>query len=602
MPIVSVPISVSETVKVLPNQPGVYQYYDSDGKLLYIGKAKDLKKRVSSYFNNSDSANVKLRALVRKIASIKYVVVNSESDALLLENNLIKQYQPKYNILLKDDKTYPWICIKNEPFPRIITTRHYLRDGSIYFGPYTSGKLLHTLLNMIKELFPIRTCNLQLDCNLIAIGRYKACLENQIGNCLAPCIGEQSSADYQKNIESIKNILKGNFHDVIKNITDEMLSASEILDFERAQILKQQIETLQTYQSKTTIVNTQFKDIEVYTIFTKDTIGIVNMLKVINGAIIQGYTVKVNTQLGETPEEVLAISISEIRSRLNLSSTRLFSNVMPDFQIAGVSYSIPIRGDSKKLLELSLRNCFAYYSELVKRDEAKNPLGRQERVLNTLMKDLNLKLLPVHIECFDNSNLQGTNPVASCVVFKNAKPAKRDYRHFMIKTVVGPDDYASMREVVYRRYHRLVEEGQPLPQLVVIDGGKGQLGAAMESIRELRLDDKIVVIGIAKRLEEIFFAGDAVPIYLDKRSESLKVIQHLRDEAHRFGVRLHTNRRSKAQVKSMLNNIKGIGPKSIEQLFKTFKSIDEIGRANIDDLEKVIGTEKANLVHNFFIK
>lgn len=596
----SMTVELQDIVHNLPDQPGVYQYYDSEGKLLYIGKAKNLKKRVSSYFNRTDYSNVKLRALVRKIARIEYVVVSSESDALLLENNLIKQYKPKYNILLKDDKTYPWICVRNEPFPRVVTTRHYVRDGSTYFGPYTSGKLLHTLLSLIKDLYQIRTCTLPLNRSAIAAGRFKACLENQIGNCCAPCEGLQSEDDYLKSINSIKSILKGNIHDVMRSIADEMRYAADVLDFERAQVLKQKLDMLNTYQSKTTIVNTQFKDIEVYTVYSKDAVCIVNMLKVLNGAIIQGYTLQVNVQLDETPEEVLAVSISEIRNRLGLSAKDLLVNVMPDFLLQDVRYSLPIRGDRKKLVELSMRNCFAYYSEVMKREEAKNPLGRQERVLNTLMRDLHLKNLPVHIECFDNSNLQGTNPVASCVVFRNAKPVKRDYRHFMIKTVVGPDDYASMREVVYRRYRRLLDEQQPLPQLVVIDGGKGQLGAAMESIRELELTDRVAVIGIAKRLEEIFFAGDSVPIYLDKRSESLKVIQHIRDEAHRFGVRLHTSRRSRGQVKSVLTEIKGIGPKSVEQLFVAFKSIDAIANATIPDLEKVIGAERANMVFDFF--
>lgn len=595
-----VPESLQDIIYNLPDQPGVYQYYDTDGKLLYIGKAKNLKKRVLSYFNKVDSANAKLRVLVRKIARIEFVVVNSESDALLLENNLIKQYQPKYNILLKDDKTYPWICIKNERFPRIFTTRRYVRDGSSYFGPYTSGKMLHTLLGLIKELYPIRTCTLALESSAIVAGAYRPCLEEQIGNCLAPCIGSQTEQDYMLNIEAIKCILKGNIRDVIQSLNQQMRAAAAALEFERAQVFKQKLDALSSFQSKTTIINPQINDVEVYTIFQKDNMSLVNMLKVLNGAIIQSYTLRVNAQLDEPPAEVFASAISEIRDRLSLGSKELITNIIPEFKLDGVTYSVPVRGDRKKLVELSLSNCFAYYSEIVKQEESKNPQERQERILTTLMKDLNMTVQPTHIECFDNSNLQGTNPVASCVVFKNAKPSKRDYRHFMIKSVEGPNDFASMKEVVYRRYYRLVEEGQPLPQLIVIDGGKGQLAAAMESICELGLQEQITVIGLAKRLEEVFFAGDPVPFYLDKRSSSLKVIQHIRDEAHRFGVRLHTKRRSKNQLQSEFDSIEGVGPKSVEQLFAHFKSMDAIMAANISDLEPIIGKKRAEIVFNFF--
>ncbi|MBQ9469618.1 MAG: excinuclease ABC subunit UvrC [Bacteroidales bacterium] len=593
---------IHDIIRDLPEQPGVYQYYDADGKLLYIGKAKSLKKRVASYFNKVDSANAKLRVLVRKIARIEYVVVNSESDALLLENNLIKQYQPRYNILLKDDKTYPWICIKNERFPRLFSTRRYVRDGSLYFGPYTSGKLLHTLLALFKELFPIRTCSLALDQSAIDAGSYKPCLEAQIGNCLAPCIGMQTHDDYLDNIEAIKSILKGDIREVIRGLQEQMHAAAKELDFERAQLIKQKIDILNSFQSRTTIINPQIKDLEVYSILQRENLALVNMLKVFNGAIIQSYTLRVNAQIGEPTDEIFSSAISEIRDRLGIASKDLVLNVMPSFKLDGVSYSVPIRGDRKKLVELSLRNCFAYHSEMIKKEEAKNPKERQERILNTLMKDLNMTVQPVHIECFDNSNLQGTNPVASCVVFKNAKPSKRDYRHFMIKTVEGPNDFASMREVVFRRYHRLIAEQQPVPQLIVIDGGKGQLAAAMESIRELGLDGQVTVIGLAKRLEEVFFANDPVPFYLDKRSTSLKVIQHIRDEAHRFGVRLHTKRRSQAQVQSIFDTIDGVGPKSVEMLFAHFKSIDAIMAASVAELEPIIGRKRAEIVFSYFNK
>lgn len=591
-----------ELIRDLPEQPGVYQYYDADGKLLYIGKAKNLKKRVSSYFNKIDTSNAKLRVLVRKIARIEYVVVNSESDALLLENNLIKQYQPKYNILLKDDKTYPWICIKNERFPRVFSTRRYVRDGSLYFGPYTSGKLLNTLLTLIKELFPIRTCSLALEQSAIEAGSYRACLEKQIGNCLAPCIAMQSYDDYKANIEGVKSILKGDLKGLIRDLSAQMHCAASELNFERAQQIKQKIDALSSFQSKTTIINPQIKDVEVYSIIQKEHIAVVNMLKVLNGAIIQSYTLRVNAPIEEPTEEIFSSAISEIRDRLNIDSKVLLLNIMPSFKLSDVDYSVPVRGDRKKLVELSLRNCYAYYAELAKKEESKNPKERQERILTTLMKDLNMTVQPVHIECFDNSNIQGTNPVASCVVFKNAKPSKRDYRHFMIKTVEGPNDFASMKEVVFRRYHRLLAEQQPLPQLIVIDGGKGQLAAAMESIRQLGLEGQITVIGLAKRLEEVFFAGDPVPFYLDKRSSSLKVIQHIRDEAHRFGVRLHTKRRSKAQIASVFDSIDGVGPKSVELLFVHFKSIDAIMAASIADLEPIIGAKRAEIVFNFFRK
>ena len=591
---------IHDIIRDLPEQPGVYQYYDSDGKLLYIGKAKSLKKRVSSYFNKIDTSNAKLRVLVRKIARIEYVVVNSESDALLLENNLIKQYQPKYNILLKDDKTYPWICIKNERYPRVFSTRRYVRDGSLYFGPYTSGKLLHTLLALIKELFPIRTCSLALEQPTIEAGGYRACLEVQIGNCLAPCIGLQSHDDYMANIEGVKSILKGDLKGLIRDLSAQMQSAASELNFERAQQIKQKIDALSSFQSKTTIINPQIKDVEVYSIIQKEHLAVVNMLKVLNGAIIQSYTLRINAPIEEPIDEIFSSAISEIRDRLNIASKTLIINIMPSFKLSDVEYSVPVRGDRKKLVELSLRNCFAYYSEVAKKEEAKNPMERQERILTTLMKDLNMNVQPVHIECFDNSNIQGTNPVASCVVFKNAKPSKRDYRHFMIKTVEGPNDFASMKEVVFRRYHRLLAEQQPLPQLIVIDGGKGQLAAAMESIRELGLEGKVTVIGLAKRLEEVFFAGDPVPYYLDKRSSSLKVIQHIRDDAHRFGVRLHTKRRSKAQIASVFDSIDGVGPKSVEALFAHFKSIDAIMAASIADLEPIIGAKRAEVVFNFF--
>ncbi len=594
--------SVQESVRVMPELPGVYQFYDNEGNLLYIGKAKSLKKRVSSYFNRTNQTNNKLRTLVRKIASIKFVVVDSESDALLLENVLIKKHQPKYNILLKDDKTYPWICIKNEPFPRVFSTRNYIEDGSIYFGPYTSGRLVKTLLDLTKSLFPLRTCSLNLSQQMIAKGKYKPCLEYQIGNCLAPCIGFQEEADYRVNIDAIKKILQGNLSDVLKWLNQEMKRFAEDYQFERAQMLKNKIDILHRFQSRTTIINPQLKDIEVYTILQKDGINVVNYLNVSSGVIIQSYNLELKNQLEEELPELLSYAITEIRSRLRSTSKNVIVNIMPDFLIDNLNYSAPQRGEKRNLVDLSLRNCAAYIDELIKRDDLKNPQNKVDRLLQKIKDDLNLVALPEHIECFDNSNLQGTNPVAACVVFKNAKPSKRDYRHFNIKTVEGPDDFASMREVVHRRYSRLLDENQSLPQLVIIDGGKGQLSAAFESIHELGLSEKIKLIGIAKRLEEIYFPGDSVPLYLDKRSETLKVIQQARDEAHRFGVKHHTSRRSKGAISSSLDGINGIGPKTVEQLFSTFKSIDGIKKATREELISLIGEKKADILLSHFSK
>ena len=594
--------SVQESVRVMPELPGVYQFYDTDGNLLYIGKAKSLKKRVSSYFNRTNQTNNKLRTLVRKIASIKFVVVDSESDALLLENVLIKKHQPKYNILLKDDKTYPWICIKNEPFPRVFSTRNYIEDGSIYFGPYTSGRLVKTLLDLTKSLFPLRTCSLNLSQQMIAKGKYKPCLEYQIGNCLAPCIGLQEEADYRVNIDAIKKILQGNLSDVLKWLSHEMKRFAEDYQFERAQMLKNKIDILHRFQSRTTIINPQLKDIEVYTILQKDGINVVNYLNVSSGVIIQSYNLEIKNQLEEELPELLSYAITEIRSRLRSTSKNVIVNIMPDFLIDNLNYSAPQRGEKRNLVDLSLRNCAAYIDELIKRDDLKNPQNKVDRLLQKIKDDLNLVALPEHIECFDNSNLQGTNPVAACVVFKNAKPSKRDYRHFNIKTVEGPDDFASMREVVHRRYSRLLEENQSLPQLVIIDGGKGQLSAAFESIHELGLSEKIKLIGIAKRLEEIYFPGDSVPLYLDKRSETLKVIQQARDEAHRFGVKHHTSRRSKGAISSSLDGINGIGPKTVEHLFSIFKSIDGIKKSTREELISLIGEKKADILLSHFSK
>ncbi|MGD9978813.1 MAG: excinuclease ABC subunit UvrC [Bacteroidales bacterium] len=594
--------SISEFIKGIPELPGVYQFFDSSDSLLYIGKAKNLKKRVAYYFIRVDKSNGKLRALVSKIKSIKYIVVDTESDALLLENILIKKNQPKYNILLKDDKTYPWICIKNEQYPRVFITRHYVDDGSLYFGPYTSGRLVKTLMDLIRGLFTLRTCNLNLTEPNIVQGKFKPCLEHQLGNCSAPCIGLQPEADYRNNIESIKNILHGNLSEVERWLVGEMKRAAENYQFEKAHSLKTKVETLQKYQSKTTIINPKYKDIEVYTINEKDKVIVVNYLNVNSGVIIQSYNIEIKNQLDEKLSELLALAIVEIRERVKSNTKNVLVNLMPEFLIKSLNYSVPYRGEKKQLVDLSLRNGVAYTEEILQRDEVKNPQQRAERILNQVKADLHLSDLPVHIECFDNSNFQGSNPVASCVVFKNAKPSKRDYRHFIIKSVSGPNDFASMQEVVYRRYKRLLDEQQPIPQLVIIDGGKGQLSAAMNSLKALKLENRIQLVGIAKRLEEIYFPGDSIPLYLDKRSESLKVIQQLRDEAHRFGVRLHSNRRSKSAMKSSLDGILGIGPKTAELLLLHLKSVENIINSDTDTLSKIVGRKKAEILMKHFHK
>ncbi len=593
---------IKERLDMMPDKPGVYQFYNNENELLYVGKAKNLKKRVQSYFTNNDTHTRKVRVLVSKINDIKYVIVESESDALLLENNLIKKYQPRYNILLKDDKTYPWICIKNEPFPRVLSTRKYVNDGSIYYGPYTSGLLVKTVLDLIRKLYPLRNCTLNLDSRSIAKGTYKSCLEFQIGNCLAPCIGNQERSDYDKNIVEIQNILKGNLSTAQDWLNRAMKKASIEYKFEQAQLYKTKLDILKKYQSKSTIVSNKVTNIDVFNIVDKPTYAVVNFLKVVKGSVIQTYTLELKKNLEETKEELLGIAITEIRERVNSQEKNIIIPFKPDFLIEGFSYTIPKQGDKTKLLDLAYRNCLAHSFEIEKRIEAQNPMDKTNKVLSVMKEDLNMPDLPVHIECFDNSNLQGTNPVSSCVVFKNAKPSKRDYRHFNVKTVVGPDDFSTMQEVVYRRYKRLIDEEQSLPQLIVIDGGKGQLSSAAESLKELGIIHKVKLIGIAKRLEEIFTYGDPIPLYLDKNSTTLKVIQNIRNEAHRFGIKQHRLRRGKSGIKSELDEIVGIGEKTKLQLFTKFKSIEGIAKAKREDLEKLIGKSKTDIVLEFFRK
>ena len=593
---------LSNIITNLPDSPGVYQFFDINGILIYIGKAKNLKKRVSSYFHQSAYESAKLRVLVSKICDIKFIVVDSESDALLLENILIKKHKPRYNVLLKDDKTYPWIVIKNEPFPRVYKTRKYIDDGSSYFGPYTSGRLVFELLDLIRKLYPVRTCSLNLTPANILAKKFKPCLEYHIGNCLAPCIGMQSHQSYLQNIDSIKRILQGNLSEIKNHLKAEMVKYSNQYKYEEAQLIKEKIDILTNFQSKTTIVNPKYKDIEVFTILTRHNIVGVNFIRINKGQVVQSYNLHLKSFVNESLPELFSSAIAEIRQRLKANSTRILVNIMPEFTINGISFSVPQRGDRKKFVELSLRNLEIFLDDLYKNEAAKSPVLAVDSILTKIKDDLNLSDLPVHMECFDNSNIQGSNPVASCVVFKNAKPSKKDYRHYNIKTVQGPDDFASMKEVVYRRYSRMLSDGETLPQLIVIDGGKGQLNAAMESIVELGIQNRVHLIGIAKRLEEIFVPGDPVPVYLDKRSETLRIIQQIRNEAHRFGIKFHRNKRSNSAFESSLEQIEGIGPKTIQLLFTRYLSLDGIRNAPESELIDLIGTKRTNLIKNYFKK
>lgn len=586
-------------ITVLPDDPGVYQYYNKDGKIIYVGKAKSLKKRVASYFVGK-ADNAKTALLVRNIANIEHIVVDTEEDALLLENNLIKKYQPRYNVLLKDDKSFPWIAIKNEHYPRVFSTRNVVKDGSLYFGPYTSAGMVRTLLDLFKSTYPLRNCNLNLSPNKIAEGKYKVCLEYHLGNCKAPCVGLYEESIYIENIEAIKNILKGNIHSVIKYLKDLMQTYAADFKFEEAEEIKQKIKQLDSYQSKSTVVSSSINNVDVYSIIEDDESAYVNFLKVVNGAIIQAHTIELKKKLDESLPELLSLAIGEIRERLHSTSREIIVPLKPDTDFENIKFVIPQIGDKKKLLELSERNVKYYRLEKLKQQSIRKKETREERILNTMQKDLQLKDKPRHIECFDNSNIQGNFAVAACVVFKNAKPSKKDYRHFNIKTVVGPDDFASMEEILERRYTRLINENESLPNLIIIDGGKGQLSAAVKILRKLNIDDKVAVIGIAKRLEEIFFPGDPVPLYLDKNSESLKIIQHARNEAHRFGITFHRNQRSKDFAKSELDHINGIGEKTASKLLVAFKSVDQIKQLELAEIEKIIGKAKAKVVWEYF--
>ena len=587
---------LSKIVSILPEKPGCYQYFDAKGTIIYVGKAKNLKKRVSSYFNKTHD-NQKTHVLVKQIRDLKYIIVDTEEDALLLENNLIKQYRPRYNVMLKDDKTYPSIVLKNEHFPRIFQTRNIVRDGSLYYGPYPSTYTAKVMLQMIKELYPIRTCKYPLTPENIAKRRYKVCLQYHIKRCKGPCEGLQPIEEYQENISQIKEILKGNISKVSKLLFDAMQKLAEELRYEEAQFLKEKYEAIENYRAKSTVVPPMLTNIDVFSFAENEKSAYINYMHIGNGAIVQAYTFEYRKKLDEPKEELLGLGIVEMRKRFNSTAKEIIVPFLPDIIFSGqASFHIPIKGDKKRLLDLSLQNVKQYKLDKLKQAEKLNPEQRSTRILTTMQKDLHLQVLPMHIECFDNSNIQGTNPVGACVVFKKAKPSKKDYRHFHIKTVIGPDDFASMIEVVTRRYSRLLEEGQELPQLIIIDGGKGQLNAATEVLRKLGLLDRISIVGLAKRLEEIFYPGDPVPLILDKNSETLKVIQHLRDEAHRFGITFHRQLRSKGQTASELDSIKGIGDKTKTALLRKFKSVKRIRLATFDELKELVGESKAQLI------
>lgn len=589
---------ISLQVQTLPENPGVYQFFDHTDTIIYVGKAKNLKKRVSSYFNKEHDSP-KTRILVSKIVRIEHIVVATENDALLLENNLIKKYQPRYNILLKDGKSYPWICISNERFPRVFFTRKMIKDGSTYFGPYTNLKIVRTLLDLIKDLYPLRNCQLELSQQNIDNGKFKVCLEYHIKNCKAPCEGLQSEEDYNHNIQQIKEILKGNLKEVISLFKEEMIQLAQDLRFEEAQEIKVKLEHLENYQAKSTIVSAKIHNVDVFSIVSDEEYAYINFLQVAYGAIIGGHTLEIKKKLDETDQELLELGILELRERFHSQSKELIVP-FPITVDASLSLNIPKAGEKFQLLQLSERNAQAYRQEKFKQVKILDPERHTNRLLSQMQRDLHLSVPPVHIECFDNSNIQGTNPVAACVVFKNAKPSKKDYRHFNIKTVEGPNDFASMEEVVFRRYHRLLEEDEPLPQLIVIDGGKGQLGAALKALEALDLRGKIAIIGIAKRLEEIFYPGDSIPLYLDKKSETLKVIQHLRNEAHRFGITFHRQKRSNSAIQSELDTIKGIGKQTREALLKHFKSVKRLKEASLEAIIEIVGASRGEKIWNHF--
>ncbi len=594
---------MNENVKLklasLPETPGVYQYYNKKGDLLYIGKAKNLKRRVNSYFNKQHDSK-RLRVLVSNIDNIETINVNSEYDALLLENNLIKEHQPRYNILLKDDKTYPWICIKNERFPRIFSTRNFIKDGSEYYGPYSNVKMMRILIGLIKELYQIRTCAYDLSEKNIENNKFKVCLEYHIGNCLGPCEGYQTEEEYTEQITAIKNILKGEFNEAKQYLVNKMMKYASEMQFEKAQIVKEKIESLQNYQARSTVVSPTITNVDVFSISSDEEYAYINFLKIYHGAIIQSYTEEWKKKLDETDEDLLERAIIDFSERFNLNSREIYVPFELSLEIPNRKITVPKIGEKKHIIDLSLKNTRIFRLEQLKQTKIVDPDRHTNRIMNQMKIDLRLPEEPRHIEGFDNSNIQGTNPVSACVVFKNGKPSKKDYRIFNVKTVEGPNDFATMEEVIERRFTRVLAEGEPLPQLILIDGGKGQLSAALKSIDRLGLRGKVSVIGIAKRLEEIYYPDDPYPLYLDKNSETLKVLQHVRDESHRFGITRHRNRRSNNAFNSVLEEIEGIGPKTIKELLTNFKSVEKIKNASLLELTDVIGKSKAQKVKDYF--
>ena len=595
----SISDKIKSILKTIPTDPGVYRYYDDKGEIIYVGKAKNLKRRVSSYFNKQQSGKVKV--LVSRIADIKFIVVDNEMEALLLENNMIKQYKPRYNIMLKDDKTYPWICVKNERFPRVFLTRKKVNDGSIYFGPYPSVTVAKTFLEMLRKLYPIRNCKLVLKEENIYNGHYRPCLEYHIGNCKAPCDGSISEEEYREMILNVKKVIKGNIQEVLRDMKAQMMDHASRLEFEQAQVIKDKYDILENYHAKSVVCSNTLFDIEVFSYEDAGNSFYVNYMKIVEGAIIQSHSFEIKRKLDESVEELLSMAVVEVRQMME--SHNIKEIIVPidlDIKLDGVRFTVPQRGEKLDILELSQRNAKQYRIDTEKLRTLVDPERHTKRILNQMKDDLRLPELPEVIECFDNSNFQGDYAVAAMVQFVNAKPNKSGYRHFNIKTVEGPNDFASMEEIVYRRYKRLLDEGQRLPDLIVVDGGKGQLSSAVKILQQLGLYGKISIIGIAEKLEEIYFPGDSIPLYIDKRSETLKVIQHIRDEAHRFGITHHRKKFEKGFLHSELNDIKGIGKQTAEKLMLELKSVKNIKEADLETLEKIVGKAKAKIVWEHF--
>ena len=594
---------VMEQVAALPLEPGVYQFLDRDGKVIYVGKAKSLKKRVSSYFVKNRDHSAKVRVLVKQICAIKHIVVGSEQDALLLENSLIKSLQPRYNILLKDDKTYPWIVLRRENFPRVESTRIVNHDGSQYFGPYGSISMQRSILEFIREVIPLRTCKLNLSPQNIAKGKYGVCLQYHLGNCKAPCVGKQSEEEYAELLAMVKSVLKGDLRPVRRYLEESMQTAATELKFELAQRFKQRLDALENYQSRSVIVSAKIVDCDIFSLLEDDDVAYCNFIRLRRGSIVALHTVRLTTGVDATQEEMLSTAIQYIVENISHDLSReVIVPFMPSAAILfdGVTFTVPERGEKADLLEFSLKSARIYRAEQMKNLEIKNPERHTERLMNAMQRELHLDHQPRHIECFDNSNLQGTNPVASCVVFRDGKPSRKEYRHFNVKTVVGPDDFASMREIVYRRYSRLLEEGSELPDLIIVDGGKGQLSSAYEVLCALGIEKRVPIVGLAKRIEEIFFPGDPMPYYLSRTGEPLKVVCHIRDEAHRFGITFHRQKRSIAFIKSELEQIEGIGAKSLNALLKRFKTVSNVRQASVEELTEVVGLKRAQAIVKYF--